>query len=146
MLPLFKEHYNAHCLDRTRPYPGIMELMQRLKENGYKMAIVSNKIDSAVQELNKRFFAEYVEVAIGERPGIKRKPAPDTVEAALQELGSESIEAVYIGDSEVDYETAVNSGLPCISVLWGFRDKEFMIRTGANLFAETPEELLKILL
>ena len=107
--------------------------------------MVSNKIDSAVKELNDRFFSEYVDVAIGEKPGIKRKPAPDTVFAALQELGSSEKEAVYIGDSEVDLETAVNSGLLCISVLWGFREKDFLISRGASLFAEKPEDVLSIL-
>ena len=109
------------------------------------MAIVSNKIDSAVKELNDRFFSEYVDVAIGEKPGIKRKPAPDTVLAALDELGSQKEAAVYIGDSEVDFHTALNSDLPCISVLWGFRDKDFLISKGASVFAETPEEVYDIL-
>lgn len=145
MLPLFKEHYNEHCLDRTKPYDGITDLMHRLKAKGYKMAIVSNKIDSAVKELNDRFFSEYVNIAIGEKPGIKRKPAPDTVLAALDELDSKKEEAVYVGDSEVDYQTALNSDLPCISVLWGFRDKDFMISKGATVFAETPGDVYDIL-
>jgi phosphoglycolate phosphatase len=109
------------------------------------MAIVSNKIDSAVKELNERFFSEYVDVAIGEKPGIKRKPAPDTVLAALDELGSKKEEAIYIGDSEVDYQTALNSDLPCVSVLWGFRDKDFLISKGATVFAERPEDVYDIL-
>ena len=145
MLPIFRDHYNEHCLDRTKPYDGITDLMSRLKAKGYKMAIVSNKIDSAVKELNDRFFSEYVDVAIGEKPGIKRKPAPDTVLAALDELGSQKEDAIYIGDSEVDYQTALNSDLPCISVLWGFRDKDFLISKGADVFAETPEEVYDIL-
>ena len=145
MLPIFREHYNEHCHDRTKPYDGIIELMSMLKANGYKMAIVSNKIDSAVKELNDRFFSEYVDVAIGEKPGIKRKPAPDTVLAALDELGSKKEAAVYIGDSEVDLQTALNSELPCISVLWGFRDKDSLISKGASVFAETPEEVYDIL-
>ena len=145
MLPIFKEHYDAHCLDNTCPYDGIVDAMKKLKDSGYKMAIVSNKIDSAVKELNERFFSEYVDVAIGERDGIKRKPAPDMVEQALIELGSTKENAIYIGDSEVDLQTARNSELPCISVLWGFRDKEFLIKEGATKFAETPEELVNIL-
>lgn len=145
MIPVFKEHYDKHCLDKTRPYDGILDLMKELKKRGYKMAIVSNKIDSAVKELNQRFFSEAVEVAIGERPGIKRKPAPDTVFEALKELGSRADESIYVGDSEVDYATAVNSGLPCISVLWGFRDKEYLMEIGADVFADTPEDVLKLL-
>lgn len=145
MLPIFREHYNLHCLDKTKPYEGILELMKELKCFGYKLAIVSNKIDSAVKELNDRFFSEYVSVAIGEKAGIKRKPAPDTVFAALEELGASKEEAVYVGDSEVDFKTAQNSELPCISVLWGFRDKDFLIEQGATTFALTPEEVLQYL-
>ena len=145
MIPVFREYYDKHCLDKTRPYDGILELMSTLKEKGYKMAIVSNKIDSAVKELNDRFFSEYVAVAIGEKPGIKRKPAADTVLAALYELGASRSEAVYIGDSEVDLQTARNSGLSCISVLWGFRDKNLLIENGATVFAKTPEDVLAIL-
>lgn len=145
MLPIFKEHYDVHCLDNTCPYDGILDAMKKLKEKGYKMAIVSNKIDSAVKELNEKFFKEYVDVAIGETPGTKRKPAPDMVEQALNKLGSTKEEAIYIGDSEVDLQTARNSNLPCISVLWGFRDKDYLIKQGATTFAETPEELVQLL-
>jgi len=146
MLPVFREHYDAHCLDRTRPYDGIPELMSALRERGYRLAIVSNKIDSAVKELNERFFGGYVEVAIGEKEGIRRKPEPDTVLEALRELGSDAEEAVYVGDSEVDYNTARNAGLPCISVLWGFRDRDFLAEIGADCFAEKPEDILTLLL
>ena len=145
MLPIFKEHYDVHCLDNTCPYDGILDAMKKLKEKGYKMAIVSNKIDSAVKELNEKFFKEYVDVAIGETPGTKRKPAPDMVEQALKELGSSKEESIYIGDSEVDLQTARNSNLPCISVLWGFRDRDYLIEQGATTFAETPEELIQLL-
>ena len=145
MIPLFKERYDAHCLDNTGPYDGVVSLMKRLRENGYRLAIVSNKIDSAVKELNRRFFSEYVDVAIGEGEGVKRKPAPDTVFRALRELGASKETAVYVGDSEVDFQTAVNAGIPCISVLWGFRDKGFLVRHGATLFAETPDRVLSIL-
>lgn len=145
MVPVFKEHYDEHCLDKTRPYDGIIELMKELKKRGYKMAIVSNKIDSAVKELNQRFFSEAIEVAIGEKPGVSRKPAPDMVWEALKELGSTEDEAVYIGDSEVDFATANNSNLPCISVLWGFRDKDLLEEIGAQVFAEKPSDVLEIL-
>ena len=118
-----------------------MEVIRKLKNKGYKIAIVSNKIDSAVQELHSKFFADSVDIAIGEKPGINRKPAPDMVEAALKELGSTKEESVYIGDSEVDFLTAKNSGVPCISVLWGFRDKDFLIEQGAYCFADTPDDL-----
>lgn len=145
MIPVFREHYNKHCLDRTRPYDGITELMGLLKDKGYRMAIVSNKIDTAVKELNERFFSGYVDVAIGEKEGIRRKPAPDTVLEALRVLGSTKEEAVYVGDSEVDHQTAVNSGLPCISVLWGFRDRDFLTERGATVFAERPDDVFMLL-
>lgn len=145
MIPVFKEYYDIHCLDKTGPYDGIIDLMKELRDSGCKMAIVSNKIDSAVKELNERFFSEYVSVAIGERPGVSRKPAPDTVFAALAELGSSTDEAVYIGDSEVDLMTAKNSNLPCIAVLWGFRDRDFLIKNGASALAKTPEDIISYL-
>ena len=145
MLPIFKAHYDQHCLDRTRPYPGILELMEALKARGCRMAIVSNKIDSAVKELNARFFSDYVSVAIGEKPGVRRKPAPDMVLAALEELGATRAEAVYVGDSEVDLQTARNADLPCVAVLWGFRDRAFLAENGAGTFAETPMDVAAIL-
>ncbi|HBZ02307.1 MAG TPA: HAD family hydrolase [Lachnospiraceae bacterium] len=145
MMVVFKEHYDAHCLDRTRPYDGIVDVMRQLKEKGYRLAIVSNKIDSAVKELNDRFFTDYVDTALGEKAGINRKPAPDMVYAALKEMGSTKEESIYIGDSEVDLMTARNSELPCISVLWGFRDKKYLIEQGADCFADRPEDIIRIL-
>ena len=145
MIPVFKEYYNQHCLDRTKPYSGIPELMAELRKRGYKLAIVSNKIDSAVKELNHRFFSDYVSVAVGEKAGVRRKPAADTVLAALAELDALRDEAVCIGDSEVDLQTAANAGLPCIAVLWGFRDKDFLSENGARVFADDPKDILSIL-
>ena len=145
MLPVFREYYNKHCLDKTKPYDGIPELMEELKQRGCKLAIVSNKIDSAVKELSNRFFSDCVTVAIGERPGIRRKPAADTVLAAIAELGVSRDEAIYIGDSEVDLQTAGNAGIPCIAVLWGFRDKDFLAENGAAVFADHPSDVLSIL-
>ncbi|MBR7082769.1 MAG: HAD family hydrolase [Clostridia bacterium] len=144
MIPIFKEHYDAHCLDNTRPYDGVIPLMKQLKERGFRMAIVSNKIDSAVKELNEKFFSDVVDIAIGERAGIKRKPAPDMVFLALDELGASADDAVYVGDSEVDLKTAQNSSLPCVSVLWGFRDRDFLKETGGETFAVSPRDLLDI--
>ena len=141
----FQKYYDVHCLDETRPYDGILELMDALKAKGYKMAIVSNKVDTAVKELNQHFFGDRVPVAIGEKPGVKKKPAPDTVFAALEELGSTKEESVYIGDSDVDFNTALNSDMPCISVLWGFRDRDFLERMGASTFAQKPEDILGLL-
>lgn len=145
MIPVFKAYYDRHCLDKTRPYDGIPDLMRALKKQGYKLAIVSNKIDSAVKELNDRFFAEYVDAAMGETRDIRRKPAADMVMAALTALNSTREETVYVGDSEVDLETARNAGIPCITALWGFRDRDFLLTKGAAVFAETPEEVLSVL-
>ncbi len=144
-LEIFKKYYDIHCNENTRAYDGVISLIEDLSKEGYKLAIVSNKVDSAVKELNKIYFSKYISVAIGEREGVRKKPAPDTVITALNELESSKEEAIYVGDSDVDIATAENSGLPCISVLWGFRDKDFLIKHGAKYFADTPEDV-KILL
>lgn len=132
-------------MDKTEPYEGIMPLLKDLKAHGTKMAIVSNKLDSAVKELNTRFFNDYINVAIGETENIQRKPAPDMVLKAIDQLGAQLCECVYIGDSDVDIITAHNAGIPCISVLWGFRDSDFLIKHGATIFARTPNEIFDLL-
>ena len=134
----FIDHYMKHSMDTTRPYPGIMETLAELKRRGKRMAVVSNKFYAATQNLCSHFFGPLVEVAIGERDGIRKKPAPDTVIEALKQLGVGRVGAVYIGDSDVDVATARNSGLPCISVLWGFRDKDFLLEHGAVAFISEP--------
>ena len=138
----FKKHYLEHGLDTTKPYPGIVDLLRELKKRGKNIAVVSNKFYDATGELVRHFFGEYVKVAIGERENIRKKPAPDTVLEAFRLLGVDKEEAVYIGDSDVDVNTAKNVGIPCISVLWRFRDKEFLIENGATTFVETPQEIL----
>jgi phosphoglycolate phosphatase len=140
----FREYYMHHSLDNTRPYPGIIETLEALKAKGCRLAVVSNKMMAATKELCRHFFAETIEVAIGENEaaGIRKKPAPDTVFEALRQLGEEKDSAVYVGDSDVDLETANNSGLPCISVLWGFRNRNFLIQHGAKTFISAPSELL----
>ena len=139
----FPVHYKEHMMDNTKPYDGIIDMLHTLKGRGYKLAIVSNKFDAAVKGLCKDFFADEIEVAIGESPAIHKKPAPDTVFEALKELGKTKEEAVYVGDSDVDIETAKNAGMPCVSVLWGFRDKEFLAEHGAEYYAETAEDVLR---
>lgn len=141
----FKAYYVEHCMVKTGLYPGIPEMLKALKDAGFRLAIVSNKLQSGVDELYCHYFRETVSVAVGERPGVSRKPAPDMVNLALRELGSSAGEAVYVGDSDVDVATAVHSGLPCISVLWGFRDRAFLVANGAQHFAETPEDVVRIL-
>ena len=143
----FRQHYMAHSLDTTRPYDGIPETLKALRERGCRIAVVSNKMMAATQELCRHFFPDTVEVAIGEHEaaGIRKKPAPDTVFAALRELtgtGPVSSSAVYVGDSDVDIQTAANAGIPCISVLWGFRDRDFLLSHGATTLISSPSELL----
>lgn len=139
----FRQYYLEHSLDTTRPYDGIPELLRALRQRGCRLAVVSNKMMAATQELCAHFFPQ-IEVAIGEHEaeGIRKKPAPDTVREALRQLGVTTKNAVYVGDSDVDIETAYNSGLPCISVLWGFRDQDFLLSHGATTLISRPEELL----
>ena len=141
----FRAHYVLHCQDHTRPYPGIGEMLKSLKEKGHRMGIVSNKLQAGVTELHQAWFQETIDVAVGESEGIRRKPAPDMVFRALSELGSTTDDAVYVGDSDVDLETARQAGIPCISVLWGFRDRAFLSAHGASTFAVQPEEIPSIL-
>ena len=142
----FRQHYLEHSLDTTCPYDGIMEMLQALRQRGYRTAVVSNKFYAATQELCQHFFADSIEVAIGEHEaeGIRKKPAPDTVNEALRQLGVSREHAVYVGDSDVDIATAAASGMPCISVLWGFRDREFLLAHGATQFISHPSELLTL--
>jgi phosphoglycolate phosphatase len=140
----FRQHYMEHSLDTTRPYEGVPEMLAALKAKGCHLAVVSNKMMAATQELCRHFFPETIEVAIGENEaeGIRKKPAPDTVIAALRQLGVGEEGAVYVGDSDVDIATARNSNLPCISVLWGFRDRDFLLQHGASTLISAPKELL----
>ena len=138
----FRKHYLVHSLDTTKPYSGIPELLANLKKHGKHMAVVSNKFYAATQELCRHFFGDYVEVAIGERENIRKKPSPDTVDEAIRQLKVSREDAVYIGDSDVDVMTARNSNMPCISVLWGFRDRDFLMQHGATTFVAAPKELM----
>lgn len=145
-LQVFREHYGAHCLDTTQPYPGVMEMLHQLQANGVKMGILSNKADFAVKSLCQRFFGPLVPVAVGERPGVRRKPAPDAVLACMEELKSDAAHTVYVGDSDVDIETARNAGLRCLSCTWGFRDRAFLLEHGATTLVDTPKALLEEIL
>ena len=139
----FRQHYMKHNLDTTCPYEGVMPMLEELQRRGKKVAVVSNKFYAATQELCHHFFGDLVTVAIGEREDIRKKPAPDTVIEALRQLNATAEESVYIGDSDVDIDTARNAGMPCICVLWGFRDKDFLIEHGATTLVATPQEILK---
>lgn len=144
-LEAFREYYSRNMNNRTRPYEGIMELLEKLAENNYKLAIVSNKFDRAVKELAKEFFGEYISVAIGESGEMRKKPEPDCVFEALRVLDAETGKTVCVGDSEVDVRTARNAGIPCIGVTWGFRSRELLTNEGADHIIDSPRELLGLL-
>ncbi|MDD7429200.1 MAG: HAD-IA family hydrolase [Oscillospiraceae bacterium] len=141
----FKEHYAKHCRVETRPYEGIMPMLEKMQSMGLKTAIVSNKADFAVKELAADFFEGIVSAAIGEREGVSRKPSPDSVFAALSEIGEKAEDSVYVGDSEVDIMTAANAGMPCISVSWGFKGREFLEKNGASTIIDSPDEIFDLL-
>ena len=127
----FNKYYALHCADYTKPYEGVVELIRKLRNNGIKTAVVSNKADYGVQELCDKYFNGLFDYAVGERVGVNRKPSPDAVYEVLSYLDIEKNEAVYVGDSEVDVKTAKNADMESIIVTWGFRDKEFLIEQGA---------------
>lgn len=141
---IFRQHYLHHSLDTTKPYDGIEELIAELNAAGKHVAVVSNKFYAATQALVRHFFGDTIKVAIGERENIRKKPAPDTVLEALRQLDMPAETAVYIGDSDVDIDTARNCGMPCISVLWGFRDRQFLIDHGATTLVSEPREIAEI--
>ncbi len=122
----FKSYYKDHSAILTKPYDGIVEVLTEMKNQNLKLAVVSNKADFAVQTLAKDYFGDVFDFVVGEKENIKRKPAPDSVLCALDYLNINKSEAIYIGDSEVDVETARNAEIPCIAVLWGFRDEAFL--------------------
>ncbi len=142
----FKRIYSSICEDHTKPYDGILDMLTALRERGIRVAVVSNKFDAATKKLCEKYFGDLVEVAIGERAGVRKKPAPETVYEALKELGVTADHAVYIGDSDVDIQTARNCGMPCISVTWGLRDEDFLIENGAKTLVDSPETLLGVII
>ena len=142
----FTAYYSVHCKDKTKPYAGIPELVRGLKENGIASAVISNKADYAVRALCEEYFKGLFEFSVGEREGIRKKPAPDSVLEAMRVMGAKSSETVYIGDSDVDIMTAKNAGIACIGVSYGFRGREFLESHGAEVIADTVEELRGLLL
>lgn len=144
---IFREYYQEHCQLKTDAYPGIMELLEQLHVKGYKIAIVSNKAHPAVAELNEIYFKDYIDIALGENEdaGIKKKPAPDMINLALEKLGSKKSEAIYVGDSEVDKATADNSKMDCVLCQWGFRELSLLQSLSPTAIIKEPIELLDIL-
>lgn len=146
-LELFKKHYQKNMFNQTKPYKGIIQMLQKIKLAGLKTAVVSNKFDLAVNKLCKKYFPHLIDFCAGENEpkGIRKKPAPDTVIKVLKNFDITPYEAIYVGDSEVDIQTAINSGIDCISVLWGFKDREFLIKNGAKILISNPDEIFKYL-
>ena len=141
-LRVMKEYYTRHCMDQTRPYEGVIELLGQLKSDGHRLCIVSNKAHELVQVLKDKFFSDLIDLALGESAENEKKPSLDMIKACMQCFGQN---AVYIGDSEVDILTAKNAGIPCISVGWGYRESEYLIKNGAQKIALSPLELRKLI-
>ena len=137
----FNPYYARHCADLTAPYDGILPLLQKLQAQGVVCALVSNKPDYAVQTLAAQYFPGLLAASAGAKDGVRKKPAPDSVFAVIHQLGAEGLRAVYIGDSEVDLQTAQNAALPCISVSWGFRDRSVLEQAGASCICDTVDAL-----
>ena len=144
-LAAFRADYAENNQVLTAPYEGIPTLLRSLREKNIRIGVVSNKFDSAVKALCADYFGQLVEVAVGECEGVRRKPHPDSLFAAIQELSVSPEDCLYVGDSETDVQTAKNAGIPCLSVLWGFRDKETLLNAGATRFVQTPREILEMI-
>ena len=145
LFSLFMDYYAIHNTDNTKPYNGVIELLKELKHLGYKTAVVSNKQDSAVKSLCKKFFTGLFDVEIGEKENIAKKPEPDEVNEVLKILNIDRTKSIYIGDSEVDIQTAQNSKMKSIIVDWGFRDRKFLYEHGAEVIVSNPSEILNII-
>ena len=147
ILTEFKKHYAVHCADKTAPYEGILPLLRALKARGIKTAVLSNKADFAVKSLAETYFEGLLQAAVGENEeaGIRKKPAPDSLFSVMEQLSAEKETTVYVGDSEVDIQTAKNAGVDCICVPWGFREREFLEEQGGRIFVDTPEDIFKFL-
>lgn len=145
-LEVFREYYLIHMRDMTAPYEGVVELIEKLREKGIKTAVVSNKLHQAVYELCQDYFPGIIDEAIGVSIESERKPSPVNVYKALDKLGVSADECIYIGDSEVDVQTSHNAGVKCIGVTWGFRDRKELIEAGAEIIADTCEEIFQIII
>ncbi len=146
VLATFLTHYKTNCNNKTKPYDGILDMLRTVRERGCKTAILSNKADAPVQTLAKLYFDGLIDYAAGEKEGIPRKPAPDGVYAIIEHFGTAAKDCAYIGDSDVDVDTAKNSGMDYIGVDWGFRDREELIARGGKMIAHTVTELTGFIL
>ena len=146
VLTAFMAYYEAHCNNKTRPYYGVLALIDKLHREGVKLGIVSNKFDLAVKALNQQYFHNWIDFALGVTDALHRKPAPDMVYACIEQMQLKPEDVVYIGDSEVDLMTAQNAGVDCISVLWGFRSREVLLEYDATQLVSSVDELENLLL
>ena len=141
----FRAHYKDHMQDHTRPYDGIMDLLQELKHRNVRTAIVSNKYDAGVKHLKEEYFKGLIDIAIGESPEVPKKPAPDSVLKAITLLDTSKEKCLYIGDSDVDMKTAINAQVTGVGVTWGYRTRECLMKSGASQVIDHPSELLDLL-
>ena len=138
-------YYNSHVLEETRPYNGMMEALLRLKADGMKLACITNKNDEPAQKLIKQFFPDIFDYVKGSVEGVERKPSPEPIEKCLYSLGIENSDTVYVGDTEVDIMTAVNSGIDSISCTWGYRSRRFLVENGALFICTEPVDLRNLM-
>lgn len=144
ILDVFLKYYEVHSADNTSSYPGIHELVEKLKAAGIKTAVSTNKADAPAQELGKEYFNGIFDLIVGQRDGLRTKPAPDSVNEILKILNIQKKDAVYVGDSDVDVQTAANSGLDFIGVSWGFRGRKFLQEKGAKNIVDSADEILDL--
>lgn len=143
-LGVFKKYYSENSCVLTKPYDGILPMLERLKKEGAKTAVVTNKMHEAAVDIVNLFFGELIDVTIGQIDGVAQKPEPDGIYAVLQNLGAQKETAIYVGDSEVDCITAKNANIPCIGVTWGFRGREVLAAHGADFIVDKVEEIVGI--
>ena len=141
----FKEYYSANMYNKTKPYDGVLDMLKKLREDVYKIAVLSNKFDVAVKELCDKYFGDLVDIAVGQKEGVDEKPSPLGVFEIAKELNTPVENCIFVGDSEVDIQTANNAGIDCISVTWGYKDVDFLYKHGASQLIYVPEDILELL-
>lgn len=144
-LNVFKQHYSDNMYNKTKAYDGVIPMLEKLRADGYKIAVLSNKFDSAVKELSEKYFGDLVDLAVGQKEGVDEKPSPLGVYEIAKELNTPVEECIFVGDSEVDIQTANNAGIDCISVVWGYKDLNFLYENGASKLVYIPEDILELL-
>ncbi len=144
-LAVFKEHYKNNSLIKTKPYDGIIPMLEELKSRGIKTAVVTNKMNEAALDIVRIFFGGLIDITVGQKDGVAQKPQPDGIYYVLENLGISKDKAVYVGDSEVDCITAKNAKIPCIGVSWGFRDEAVLKENGADFIIDAPQQIFNII-